>query len=728
MVEATSAVSADIDTVYIDGSLLGLDSHLVLFDDGTTQGDWAAGDGVWTCDLDDSLPGLQENLSVDLPIVVRDAEWNTYQGELAVTVLAEAPAAYYRNVSGATGATYSGRPSGIAGIDLADGAGDVDGDRDVYVSVLNDGVGGDDFGTTLYYTDLQDDVPQFYDQGYWRFDGQPMVNHGPATSADLRGDGLADLIIPAGLSTEGLRIYYQLDNGEFIRKPAALQNIPAAMLDSTWSAACGDYDGDGQVDVYLCRSIASSTTDLPGPGGAALADLLLLNDLLNSGTFIDASSELEIPVDSQGSPIHLASTAASWCDFDNDGDLDLAVADGAAGMGVFIYENDPDQGNERFSLIYPSNAATSPWPHSVSDLAWADISGDGWMDLVATTFAEPPAGSECYLFVNNGLVPIGPFSEPTWQFSIAADHGCTGMRILDHDLDGDLDILILPDNADASPLLMLSNNYTGWIPAPANVGLAAMTGETHGALVTDFDANGTADLLLGRQRSDFRFFCLADSAATDWVGLDLYDLKTLTDQSTRPSPAIGATVQIATSAASSVRFTVGADGRRDPSIRIGIEEGFEPTCSIQWPSGHSYSSELDPSTVNVLFAPTTVDYVANSVSSFAEVRPGEVVDWVFQWSTTFRTEPRLDRVIFEEPLECQLQVSEIDLDTVGVTTRQWYDTSGQNPVYRHELRWANRPCLRCSQTYHVEFGRSGVIESTEIKTFNSKLCTTVPTQ
>jgi hypothetical protein len=78
MVEATSAVSADIDTVYVDGTPLGLDSHLTLVDDGATQGDWAAGDDVWTYSLAGLLPDLEgEDWIGTLPLSTRGCSSGT---------------------------------------------------------------------------------------------------------------------------------------------------------------------------------------------------------------------------------------------------------------------------------------------------------------------------------------------------------------------------------------------------------------------------------------------------------------------------------------------------------------------------------------------------------------------------------------------------------------------------------------------------------------------------
>ena len=70
-------------------------------------------------------------------------------------------------------------------------------------------------------------------------------------------------------------------------------------------AAAGDYDGDGDVDLYVTNW---------GTGGLAPANALYEND--GTGVFVNVASQRGVA--NAGN-----SADAAWYDFDNDGDLDL---------------------------------------------------------------------------------------------------------------------------------------------------------------------------------------------------------------------------------------------------------------------------------------------------------------------------------------------------------------------------------------------------------------------
>lgn len=718
---------SSVAVVWVDATAIGGNARLHLNDDGT-DGDWVAGDGIWTA----TVAGFEvdSDATVALPVCVRDAEWNTFRGDVDVQVLAEEPAVYYRNDSDATGATFSGLPSGIAAVDLYEtvDAG-IDADRDIYVSALADELAGLDPGTILLHMGLVGDVPQYRDRSDERFPSdRPLQDHGPATAADLNGDGLPDLIVPDGSSDEGLLLFKQTSGQTYVRRDPWLGGLPSALQADTWSAACGDYDGDGQLDIYLCRSTASEATGLPGPGSGALADVLLRSDMANNKEFIVDSAALEVPLDGQEQPIHLATSAAAWCDFDGDGDLDLAIADGSTAKGVFIYRNDPDTGPTRFSIVYPTDPANAPWPRRVSGIAWVDVDGDGDLDLVATTHTDLTWSNECYVLLNQGLTAAGPFAEPQLLALIPAAHQCTGFRAMDHDLDGDQDLLLLPGNADAAPLLLLNDGSGTFASATSAPGLGAMKGGTNGALVADLNGDGRAELFLGRPEATGRFFGTAvrqQGGSDHWIALDLRDER-LSGGETVQIPAVGAKVVVQCGPSRQTTMLVEANGRTDHVLRIGVEADHTPSCTVFWPSGHvTNHADLAAQEVNVLTAPATVDLQLDSVTGFTELKPGEVVDWVFRWTTDVQVDMARSRILFTEPLNCQLTVSEIASGDPHVSVKQWAGQSGGSTVYFNELRWSDRPCTQCAQTFVLETGRGGVPATSDTETIRTRLCTTL---
>ena len=121
--------------------------------------------------------------------------------------------------------------------------------------------------------------------------------------------------------------------------------------DTMWAmgAAFGDYDGDGFQDLFVSHYAAYDLHDLPafgsmvncmyhtikvqcGPAGLkGSPDNLYHNN--GNGTFTDVSKQAGVD-----DPQNLLGLTAVWSDFDNDGKLELFVAnDGAQN---YLYKND----------------------------------------------------------------------------------------------------------------------------------------------------------------------------------------------------------------------------------------------------------------------------------------------------------------------------------------------------------------------------------------------------
>ena len=191
-----------------------------------------------------------------------------------------------------------------------------------------------------------------------------------ALAIDLDNDGDQDLV---AATVTGILLMENDSTGRFQRRAM----LPPRSADCQ-SISAADYDQDGDLDLYICvdfaatkQTIASSPIQYhdANDGGT---NLLLRNDIdvVNRGDWKFTDVTVDSGLDAQN---RRHSLAASWEDYDNDGDPDLYVANDY-GQNC-LYRNDrghfENVADEADVVDYGSGMSVS----------WGDYNRDGWMDL-----------------------------------------------------------------------------------------------------------------------------------------------------------------------------------------------------------------------------------------------------------------------------------------------------------------------------------------------------------
>lgn len=184
-------------------------------------------------------------------------------------------------------------------------------------------------------------------------------------------------------------------------------------FDGNGTVALADYDQDGDLDIFLCGS------------GAFIA--LYRND---NGRFLDVTAAAGLANVPSGYSLNLI-------DYDNDGRLDLYISlNGWSGpMSNRLFRN---QGNGRFADVSQASGAADPGSGFVA--LWGDLDNDGFLDL-AVANGVIKDGSTPQIYRNNRN---GTFTNLTTAAGIVepASFGAIGIALGDYDRDGDLDLLV----------------------------------------------------------------------------------------------------------------------------------------------------------------------------------------------------------------------------------------------------------------------------------------------
>ena len=329
------------------------------------------------------------------------------------------------------------------------------------------------------------------------FDGRPMMPEmmgGGVALVDLDGDGDLDAyLVQSGRVDKALaaefsanRLYMNFGEGYFEEVEGA---AGAGDRGYGMGVAAGDYDNDGDIDLYV--------TNLG-------RNVLLQNDGTGSFTDVTAASGVGDP---------RWSTAANFIDLDLDDDLDLFVVNyinwtpeierecyvktfyvtycGPTAYGVpamdRLYRNN---GDGTFTDVTKAAGIDIAFGNGLGNVA-ADFNGDGLADLFVAN-----DGTTNQLWMNRGDLR---FEEECALWSCAMDSdgiekAGMGVASADVDDDGDSDLLVVNLERQTDSFFRNEGSYFFDATRLVGLGTSSMRHTRFGVALADFDNDGRLDL------------------------------------------------------------------------------------------------------------------------------------------------------------------------------------------------------------------------------------------
>lgn len=430
-----------------------------------------------------------------------------------------------------------------------------------------------------------------------------------ATWADVNNDGYDDMLILELTSNLQNVLYMNNGDGTFTANPNSGLSVPTG---PAIAAAWADYDNDGYLDVYICHTANDgaelSKNLLYKNNGDGTFSRILTGDIVNDNGW---------------------SLGASWADYDNDGLVDLYVAnfDGPNclhknnGSGTFtrILNGSPvtdvaasygaywaDVNNDRYPDLFVANAFGTTMPPDLNCLyinngdgtftkiteghivnndgishgaSWGDYNNDGWLDLFVSNhdFSDNKFN---FLYQNNGN---GTFTFVS-GINVTTDQNTSfGSAWLDANNDGYLDLVVANNKTSNRNNYFYLNNGNGTFTSITTDPIQQDALRSFGVTTADYNNDGFVDVFSATySTSQENGFYKNVTNNNNWLALKL-------EGTTSNRAAIGARITVWTGGLMQIREVGSASGEYCSSSFIqnfGLATNTTvDTLMIQWPSG-----------------------------------------------------------------------------------------------------------------------------------------------
>lgn len=305
--------------------------------------------------------------------------------------------------------------------DMAWGDADGDGDLDLLVGSNN--------LTVLYLNENGNLMPTSNEfPGYWEDNSQAEFDLRSISWVDYDNDGDQDILIPSVYDQNSLMFRTALmrnngkdNNGNLVFTETTSMIESTNHAQTTWA----DYDSDQDLDLLIVNI-------------APIYNNSYIRLYKNEG------NGLLVPEDILGT-LAVVYGEAQWGDYDGDGDLDILIAGGVdetdgtyTHMTVRIYRND----NGNYTPQETINDPIAEGWIDISAATWADYDSDGDMDILVAGNYNSGTNIEgrARIYSNNS----GVFTDSGTELPAPRANGDLGGNFswLDIEGDGDLDYFI----------------------------------------------------------------------------------------------------------------------------------------------------------------------------------------------------------------------------------------------------------------------------------------------
>lgn len=447
----------------------------------------------------------------------------------------------------------------------------------------------------------------------WDDDGWPDLTFGSTTGnlrafRNLQGTGFEVVPLPFEMQSETKALlwvdldndgdddlFIQEDNGRvgMIRNDGAAGFVDVTATSGiafdqteTAGASFGDYDRDGDLDLYICRYIEFPPNDDP-----IHRNVLMRND--GNLTFTDVSEGSGATDDAW------LSFQSLWWDYDLDGWQDIYVINDKTGPNA-LFRN---LGDGTFESVAEPLGLDLVLDCMTASLG--DFNHDGLQDMfnTGTPFGGDGLGSK----LSVGL-PDGTFQEAAATFGLDFDRFCWGAAWMDVDNDTDLDLFVT-EHEFLQPYginYLYENLGQGMDFSFEAFGESVYAIDylnSHVVATADIDNNGWVDFVMHN---------LGNHAARIWMngGFEngFQSIRIALEGTLSNRPAAGSLLSVQQGDLVQRRFThVGENYLSQESEweLFGLEDEAVDAVTVHWPSGlvEAFDVEafgLDPGTQHVL--------------------------------------------------------------------------------------------------------------------------------